>query len=118
MLFGLFYEGVFWDNLAHFSTSAALVALAVELAYLRGVLPTVSTRWALLAGAVAGVVGGGVWEGVEALANLLFPELIYNPPVDTVLDTAFGSLGGAVGAWGTIIYLGRKTIGSSWWRRP
>ena len=114
MLFGLFYGGAFWDNLAHFSTSAALVALAAELAYLRGLSsPLFLPRWVFIAGAVAGFVGGGAWEGIEALANLLFPKLIYNPPLDTIFDMAFGSLGGAVGAWVTAVYPGRK-ISSRW----
>ena len=42
LAFGLFYEGFFYDNLAHFLTSLVLVALAMELAHLRGVLPIAS----------------------------------------------------------------------------
>ena len=40
--FGLFYEGVFFDNLAHFLSWLALVALAAEVAHLRGGLPAFS----------------------------------------------------------------------------
>jgi hypothetical protein len=109
MAFGLFYEGVFLDNLAHFLTSFALVALAAEIAQHRGVLPLrVTGGRALVAGAVVGLVGGGVWEIVEAVADSLFPVLIYNPPLDTVLDMAFGTLGGAIGAWRTAAHLNRK----------
>ena len=43
LVYGLFYEGVFFDNLAHFLTWLALVALAAEV------------------GAVVGLVGG--WRG-------------------------------------------------------
>lgn len=101
MAFGLFYEGMFYDNLAHFLTSFALVALAAELAQQRGVLPPLVTDGrALAAGAVVGLAGGGAWEVMEVIANLLFP-IIYNPPLDTVMDMAFGSLGGAAGAWRT-----------------
>lgn len=109
MIFGLFYEGVFYDNLAHFLTSFALVALAAELAQHRGVLPLlVPGGRALVAGAVVGLVGGGAWEVLEMIADLLFPVLIYNPPADTIIDMAFGSLGGAVGAWRTTALLNRK----------
>ncbi len=109
MTFGLFYEGVFYDNLAHFLTSFALVALAAELAQHRGALPLlVPGGRALVAGAVVGFVGGGAWEVLEVAADFLFPVLIYNPPLDTVTDMIFGSLGGAFGAWRTTAYLNRK----------
>ena len=60
--FGLFYEGVFFDNLAHFLSWLALVALAAEIAHLRGALPAVSGRRALAVGAAVGLVGGVAWE--------------------------------------------------------
>lgn len=113
MAFGLFYEGVLLDNLAHFLTSLALVALAAEIAQHRGALPLlVPGSRALVAGAVVGLVGGGVWEIVEMIADSLFPALIYNPPLDTVLDMTFGTLGGAVGAWRTTAYPHRKSLRS------
>jgi len=109
LIFGLFYEGIFYDNLAHFMTSFALVALATELAQQRGVLPLlVPGSRALAAGMVVGLVGGGVWEVFEVIADFLFPVLIYNPPLDTVTDMVFGSLGGAFGVWRTAAYLNRK----------
>lgn len=109
MVFGLFYEGIFYDNLAHFLTSFALVSLVAELAQHRGVLPLlVPGGRALVAGAVVGFVGGGAWEVLEMIADLLFPVLIYNPPLDTITDMAFGSLGGAVGVWWTTVYMNRK----------
>ncbi len=109
MVFGLFYEGIFYDNLAHFVTSFALVALAAELGQHRGVLSLlVPGGRALVAGAVAGLIGGGAWEVLEVISDFLFPVLIYNPPWDTVTDMALGSLGGAVGAWRTTAYLNRK----------
>lgn len=104
LAFGLFYEGVFFDNLAHFLTWLALVALAAELAHLRGVLPAASGRRALAAGMVIGLVGGVAWEVFEIVADLL-PIYIYNPPLDSVSDTVFGAVGGAVGAWRTNRYL-------------
>lgn len=111
MAFGLFYEGIFYDNLAHFLTSFALVALAAELTQHRGILPLlVPGSRALAAGAVIGLIGGGVWEIVEMIANFLFPVLIYNPPLDTLLDMTFGGLGGAAGAWRTTAYLNRKPL--------
>ena len=113
LAFGLFYEGVFFDNLAHFLTWLALVALAAELAHLRGAaIAPVSARRALVVGAAVGLVGGVAWEVVEIVADLL-PVYIYNPPLDSVSDTAFGTVGGAVGAWRTNAYLGRKPL-----RRP
>lgn len=110
IVFGLFYEGVFYDNLAHFLTSFALVSLAAELAQHREALPPLASgRRALIAGAVVGFVGGGVWEIVEIIADLAFPVFIYNPPLDTAMDMAFGTVGGAVGAWRTnAVYLSRK----------
>ena len=103
LVFGLFYEGFFYDNLAHFLTTFALVALGVELAHHRGMLPQlISGRRALVAGAVVGLVGGGVWEIIEVLADFLLPVFIYNPPLDTVLDMMFGTLGGAIGARWTV----------------
>lgn len=108
LAFGLFYEGFFYDNLAHFLTSFALVALAAELAQQRGALPLiVPGGLALLAGAVAGLAGAVAWETLEVITDLLFP-VVYNPPLDTATDTVFGSLGGALGAWRTTAYLNRK----------
>ena len=106
LAFGLFYEGVFYDNLAHFLTTFALVCLGVEFAQPRGMFPwLVFGRRALVAGAVVGLAGGGVWEMIEVLADSLLPVFIYNPPLDTVLDMSFGTLGGAVGALRTVAYL-------------
>lgn len=106
LAFGLFYEGFFYDNLAHFLTTFSLVSLGVELAQPRGMLPRlVLGRWALVAGTAVGLAGGGVWEMIEVLADYLLPVFIYNPPLDTVLDMAFGTLGGAVGALTTVAYL-------------
>lgn len=109
LAFGLFYEGVFFDRLAHFLTWLALVALAAELAHLRGALPYVSGRRALITGAAVGLVGGVAWEIFEIIADLL-PVYIYNPPLDSVSDTIFGAFGGAVGAWRTKAYLGTKRL--------
>ena len=109
LAFGLFYEGAFFDNLAHFLTWLALVAFAAELAHLRGVLPPVSGRRALAVGAAVGLVGGVAWEVAEIVADLL-PGYIYNPPLDSVSDTVFGTLGGAVGAWRTNAYFGHKPV--------
>lgn len=112
MAFGLFYGGVFYDNLAHFLTSFALVALGTEIAQGRGVLPPVVPGGrALAAGALVGLVGGGAWEVVEMVADFFFPALIYNPLPDTALDMAFGTLGGAAGAWRTAAHLHRKVPG-------
>ena len=106
---GLLYEGVFFDNLAHFLSWLALVALAAEIAHLRGALPAVSGRRALAVGAAVGLVGGVAWEIVEIVADLL-PVYVYNPPPDSVADTVFGTVGGAVGAWRTNAYLGGKPL--------
>jgi hypothetical protein len=107
LAFGLFYEGFFYDNLAHFLTTFALVALAAELAQHRGILPQhISGRRALVAGAIVGLVGGGVWEIIEVITDFLLPVFIYNPPLDTAMDMAFGTLGGAIGTWRTVAYLG------------
>lgn len=102
--FGLFYAGVFYDNLAHFLTSFSLVALAGELYFRRELVsqrsvPRLTIRRALFAGAALALVGGVAWECFEALLDLAFPETIYNPPVDSVVDTIFGTLGGALGLW-------------------
>lgn len=107
--FGLFYEGVFFDNLAHFLSWLTIVALAAELAHLRGALPALSGRRALAVGAAVGLVGGVAWEIFEVVADLL-PVYIYNPPLDSVSDTIFGTIGGAVGAWRTNAYLGGKPL--------
>lgn len=109
--FGFFYAGVFYDNLAHLVTSFSLVALAAET-YLRrgparhGYAAPITVRRALAAGAVAGLLGGVAWEGFEALLDLAFPETIYNPPLDSVVDTAFGTAGGALAVWRTAVRLG------------
>lgn len=102
--FGLFYAGVFYDNLAHFLTSFSLVALAAELyaprhekLYHKG--RRAPAAGALAAGALAALAGGVAWEVFENFLDSLFPATIYNPPLDSVVDTAFGMLGGAIGAW-------------------
>lgn len=109
--FGLFYAGVFYDNLAHFLTTFSLVALAAELYFRhemthRSVTPSVTVRRALAAGAAMGLAGGVAWEAFEALLDLIFPGKIYNPPVDSVVDTVFGILGGALGMWRTVNHFG------------
>jgi hypothetical protein len=108
LAFGLFYEGVFFDNAAHFLTSLGLVALFTELACQRGRVSFGSGRQALLVGAILGLVGGCAWELVEVAVEVLVPA-VYNPPLDTVIDVAFGTLGGAVGAWRTQAYLAPST---------
>lgn len=109
LAFGLFYQGFFFDNLAHFLTWLSLVALAMELAHLRGVLPVASGRGVLAVGATIGLLGGVAWEAFEIVADLL-PVYIYNPPLDSLSDTLFGTLGGAAGAWRTNAYLGGKPL--------
>lgn len=109
--FGLFYAGVFYDNLAHFLTSFSLVALAAELYFRRGLVsqrdvPRITALRALAVGAALAFVGGVAWEAFEALLSLAFPEVIYNPPVDSVVDTAFGTLGGALALWRTAARFG------------
>jgi hypothetical protein len=109
--FGLFYAGVFYDNLAHFLTTFSLVALASEL-YLRremnhlGIRRTITVGSALIVGAAAGLLAGTVWEGFEAVLDLAFPEAIYNPLVDSIVDVAFGALGGALAVWRTVMHFG------------
>jgi hypothetical protein len=107
LAFGLFYEGIFFDNLAHFLTWLALLALAGEIAHLHGARFVDSGRRALAVGAAVGLVGGVAWEVIEIVADLL-PAYIYNPPLDSVSDTFFGMLGGATGAWRTNACLGDK----------
>jgi hypothetical protein len=70
-------------------------------------LPAVSGHRALAVGAAVGLVGGVAWEIVELVADLL-PVYIYNPPLDSVSDTIFGTVGGAIGAWRTNAYLDLK----------
>lgn len=106
--FGLFYAGVFYDNLAHFLTSFSLVALAAELYAPRREKFFYGGRRALAAGALAALAGGVAWEVFEDFLDSLFPATIYNPPLDSVVDTAFGMLGGALGAW-TITHLRRSS---------
>lgn len=108
--FGLFYAGVFYDNLAHFLTTFSLMALATELyfrselAHKRG-LPYVTAHRLLAVGAALALVGGTAWEGVEGLLDLAFPATIYNPLVDSFVDIAFGVTGGALGTWRTAAHL-------------
>lgn len=115
--FGLFYAGVFYDNLAHFVTSFSLVALAAELYFRRGLARgdgafPITVGRALAAGAVIGLVGGMAWESFESFLDLAFPETIYNPPLDTVVDTAFGTAGGAFGVWRTFARYGLISPGA------
>lgn len=104
LAFGLFYEGFFFDNFAHFLTSMALVSLATELAHWYSNISFGSVWRTLLAGALLGLVGGGLWEIFEVFVDYFVPG-VYNPPVDTLLDMTFGTLGGAAGAWRTQAYL-------------
>ena len=107
-MFGLFYAGLIYDNFAHFLTTFSLVVLAAEL-YIRcrGRVPEVAAIRVLLAGAAVGLAGGVGWEAFEAGLKLMLPGVIYNPPLDSVIDTAFGTLGGALGAWVAVRHLTR-----------
>lgn len=112
--FGLFYGGLFYDNMAHFLTTFSLVALAIELYLQRATRPgnpgnPSKVLWAVLTGAGLALAGGAAWEGFESLLNLAFPETIYNPPLDSVTDTLFGIVGGAFGAGITVDRARRRT---------
>ncbi len=54
-----------------------------------------------MASALVGFVGGGAWEIVEIIADFAFPVFIYNSPLETAIDMAFGTVGGAGEAWRT-----------------
>ena len=109
-LFGLFYAGFLYDNLAHFPDDLfargprhGAVTSGTAARYLR-----VTAVRVLLAGAVLGIAGGVAWEVFEAgLGFLLPPGMIYNPPLDSVVDTAFGTLGGALGTLVAVRHLSR-----------
>lgn len=95
----LFKPVFLYDELAHFLTPFALVALVAEIAHRRGGMPLGTGLGALVAGAAVGLVGACAWEGVEILVDVLFPVAVFHPPLDTVSDVLLGTAGGALGVW-------------------
>ena len=97
----LFKPVFLYDEVAHFLTPFALIALAAEIAYRRDKVFLGSGKRALLAGAAVGLVGATAWEGVEIAVDLLLPLAVFHPPLDTVSDVLLGTAGGALGVWRT-----------------
>jgi hypothetical protein len=77
-----------YDEIAHFITPFALVAITAEIIYRGGGDDEFfnTPRHAVITGSVIGLVGAAAWEGIE---------------------TVLGILGGAGGAWAADRYLGR-----------
>lgn len=91
-----------YDEIAHVVTPFVLVAIVAEIIYRAGGDDEFfdTRRHALVTGAVIGLVGATLWEGVEIVLDLLFPGAsIDHPPLDTVFDIFLGVVGGAAGAY-------------------
>ena len=99
-----------YDEIAHVVTPFTLVAITAEVVYRFGGDDEFfdTPRHAIITGVVIGFVGAVLWEVVEIVLDLLFPEAsIDHAPADTVFDIVLGVIGGGAGAWVTDRYLDR-----------
>jgi hypothetical protein len=99
-----------YDEIAHVVTPFVLVAIVAEVVYRFGGDDEffASPRRAMVTGAVIGLVGATLWEGIEVVLDLVFPSAsIDHPPFDTVFDIFLGVVGGAAGAWAADRFLDR-----------
>ncbi len=90
-----------YDEIVHFVTPLTFVAIASAIIYRSGGRDTFfrSTMRALVTGAVLGLVGAVAWELFEVLLVRVVPGISFpTPPVDTAVDIALGTAGGAAGA--------------------
>jgi hypothetical protein len=99
-----------YDEVAHIVTPFVLVAVVAEVVYRFGGDDEFfdTPRHAIITGAVIGLVGATLWEGIEIVLDLVFPSAsIDHPPLDTIFDIFLGVVGGAAGAWTADRFLDR-----------
>lgn len=111
----LFEPVPLYDEIAHFLTPFALVAITAEIIYRGGGDDEFfdTPRHAIVTGTVIGFVGAVGWEGIEVILSWMgFP--ISNRLPDSIFDVVLGVLGGAVGAWAADRYLDRLFGRSRW----
>ncbi len=90
-----------YDEIVHFLTPVTLVAISGTIMYRSGGRDTFfrSTMRALVTGAALGLIGAIAWELFEILLVRVLPGISFpTPPVDTAVDIALGTAGGAAGA--------------------
>ncbi len=114
-LFNLFSHIPPYDEIVHFLTPLTLVAIASTVIYRSSGRDEFfsSTTRALLTGAVLGLIGAIAWELFEILIVRVFAGISFpTPPLDTAVDIALGTAGGAAGAqivdWRLDRLLGRQ----------
>lgn len=114
-LWHLFEPVPLYDEIVHFLTPLALVALAAEVIYRFGGDDEFfdTPVHAVMTGSVIGLLGAGGWEVVEVILSALGAS-ISNAPSDTVADIVLGVAGGAAGAWLADRYLDRIFGRSRW----
>jgi hypothetical protein len=97
-----------YDEIAHFITPFALVAITAEIIYRGGGDDEFfnTPRHAVITGSVIGLVGAAAWEGIEMVLDIMGLPISRAPP-DTIFDIVLGVLGGAGGAWAADRYLDR-----------
>jgi hypothetical protein len=97
-----------YDEIAHFITPFALVAITAEIIYRGGGDDEFfnTPRHAVITGSVIGLVGAAAWEGIEIVLDIMGLPISHAPP-DTIFDIVLGVLGGAGGAWAADRYLDR-----------
>ncbi len=104
-----------YDEIVHFLTPLTLVAIASTMIYRSGGRDEFfsSPTRALLTGAVLGLIGAIGWELFEVLIVRMLAAISFpTPPLDTAVDIALGTAGGAVGArivdWRLVRMRGRR----------
>lgn len=114
-LWHLFEPVPLYDEIAHFLTPLALVALTAEVIYRFGGDDEFfdTPVHAVVTGAAIGLLGAGGWELVEVILAAIGMS-ISNAPSDTVVDVLLGVAGGAAGAWLADRYLDRLFGRSRW----
>ena len=97
-----------YDEIAHFLTPLALVAITAEIIYRAGGDDEFfnTPRHAVITGTVIGLVGATAWEIVEIVLDLMGFAISHALP-DTLFDIFLGVVGGAAGAWLADRYLDR-----------
>jgi hypothetical protein len=109
-LWDIFEPVPLYDEVAHVITPFTLVAITAEIVYRMGGDDEFfnTPRHALITGAVIGLVGAILWEGVEIVLDLLFPNASIDHALpDTIFDVFLGIIGGAAAGWAADRFLDR-----------
>lgn len=109
-VFDLYTRVLGWDKVVHAVLTAALVALAVEIGRLAGVLSEAAPRGGLIVAAtLIGLGLGGIWEALEWAGHTFVDPGVVVGYVDTIGDLGADGVGGLVAGFTLPFLIGSAT---------